>query len=84
MTTTVMFMNTEVWWMICWYLAPVEVDGSQFSNMQVCALRAHTRTGQDLWGVLIKPSQTFVLCIHFLCKSLTGQKALILDSTEKG
>lgn len=67
--------------MMCWYLAPVEVDGSQFANMLVSALRAHTWTGQDLRGVLVKPSETFILCIHFLRNSLKGKKALI-DSTE--
>lgn len=56
------------------HLAPVEVDGSQFANMLVSALRAHTRTGQDLRGVLVKPSKTFILCIHFLGKSLQGKK----------
>ncbi|TNN68477.1 hypothetical protein EYF80_021262 [Liparis tanakae] len=51
-----------------------EVDGSQFANMLVSALKAHTRTGQDLRSVLVHPSQTFILCIHFLGKDLRGTK----------
>lgn len=56
------------------HLAPVEVDGSNFANMLVSALRAHTGTGQDLRGVLVEPPEAFVLCIHFLCNGLKVQK----------
>lgn len=53
-----------------WHLAPVEVDGSNFANMLVSALRAHAGTGQDLRGVLVEPAEAFILCIHFLCNGL--------------
>lgn len=55
------------------HLAPVEVDGSQFGNMLLSALRVHTGTGQDLRSMLVQPTEMFILCIHFLSKTLQGK-----------
>lgn len=57
-----------------WHLAPVEVDGSNFADMLVSALRAQTGTGQDLRGVLVEPAEAFILCIHVLCNGLKVQR----------
>lgn len=54
------------------HFAPVEVDGSQFADMLVSALGAHTGIGQDLGGMLVQPTETFILCIHFLSERLQG------------
>lgn len=43
------------------YLAPVEVDASEFGNMLFSVLWANTGTGQDLRSVLVKPAKTLVL-----------------------
>ena len=55
------------------HFAPVEVDGSQFANMLVSVLGAHTWIGQDLRGILVQPTEALILRIHFISKGLQGK-----------
>lgn len=61
-------------------LAPLQIDGSQFSQMLLSDWRAQTGTGQDLRSVFVHPAQLLILCIHFLSEGLQIEEFVVLFS----